>query len=325
MIAIHKSRYFNSIICLLPVFILLLTSCNNPERAPLRIASSPWPGYEPLYLARDLGYFNNDTIKLFELPSADITFESFRNHSADLASLTLDETIKLLHDGKKIRILLVLDISNGGDAVLAKPSIKSLPDIKGKRISIVNIPLGLYMLSRTLDHAGLERKDVTIFPMSENKQERFYIEDKADVIITFEPVKTKLIEAGAHVLFDSSNIPNEVFDLLIVHEDVYQERRDELCDLANGWFKSLQYIQHQPDDAASRITKRLGVNKSSFKDMMDGIISPDISDNKRILAGNNPEIKAPANKLTHIMLEEKLLTNQVDISTAIDPSFSNCY
>ena len=132
----------------------LLSACSEVPPEPIRIASSPWPGYEPLYLARDLGYLDNKKYNLFELPSADITLESFRNRSTDLATLTLDETLELLHDGTRLRILLALDISHGGDAVLAGPEIKELADLKGKRISIMNFTLGIYMLNRLLDKAG---------------------------------------------------------------------------------------------------------------------------------------------------------------------------
>ena len=120
-------RLFFTLIC---SFSLLLSGCSEPPVEPLRIASSPWPGYEPLYLARDLNYFDQKKITLFELPSSDITMESFRNHSTDLATLTLDETLELIHDGKKLRILLVMDISHGGDAALARPPINDIKDIK---------------------------------------------------------------------------------------------------------------------------------------------------------------------------------------------------
>jgi len=312
---------------LIPIILVCLffSSCTQPPQEPLRIASSPWPGYEPLYLARDLGYLNSEHANLFELPSSDINMESFRNHSTDLSTLTLDETLELLHDGEKLRILAVMDISNGGDAVLAPPSIKTLADIKGKRIAIVNIPLGIYMLSRTLDSAGISRKEVKLFTMSESKQLDFYKQGKADVVITFEPVKTKLIQAGAHVIFDSRQIPNEIFDLLVVHEDVYQHRKKEICEVVKGWFKALDYMDREPKKAMLRISKRLGVTPDDIPKMLDGIVIPTRVDNKRILGGNDPEIIAPARKLASIMFEEKMLTRIVDASVALDPSFAECY
>ncbi|MDH5395116.1 MAG: nitrate/sulfonate/bicarbonate ABC transporter, partial [Gammaproteobacteria bacterium] len=141
-----KIQYLRRLFSFILIIFLYLSStgCSQDEKQPLRIASSPWPGFEPLYLARDLGYLDKNKTKLFELPSLDITMESFRNRSADLATLTLDEVLELLLYGTKLRILLIMDISNGGDAVLAKPEIKNIEEIKGKRISIVNVPLGLY-------------------------------------------------------------------------------------------------------------------------------------------------------------------------------------
>ncbi|MCK4710412.1 MAG: ABC transporter substrate-binding protein, partial [Gammaproteobacteria bacterium] len=303
---------------LLPVIItilvsILLTACSDAPKTPLRIGSGPWPGYEPLYLARDLGYLDEEKVTIFELPSSDITMESFRNHSTDVATITLDETITLLHDGTKVRILLVLDVSHGGDAVLASPDIKQLSDIKGKRISIVNIPLGLYMLNRLLDKAGVDRKDVTVFPMPETKQEKFYRDGKADVVITFEPVKTKLRQAGAHVIFDSSMIPNEIFDLMVVHEDVYISRKEELCSVVGEWFKTLHYMETHRNDAAMRITHRLGLIDNDYDALLDGIILPDSKTNQEMLGGNSPGLLKPAKRLAKIMLDEKQISKLVDV------------
>lgn len=303
----------------------LLLSCSEAPREPLRIASSPWPGYEPLYLARDLGYLKEEKVELFELPSADINMESFRNHSADLSTITLDEMMALINDGINLRVVAIMDISHGGDAVLAHSSIKKLSDIKGKRIAIMNIPLGMYMLRRLLDKAGIDRKDVTVFPMSENKQIEFYKQGKADVVITFDPVKTKLEKLGAHVIFDSSQIPNEIFDIMLVHEDVFLKRRDDVCQVVNAWFKSLDYIKEQPEDAAIRMSKRLGVKPEEIPAMMEGIILPTRAENKKILGGDIPALLEPAKRLSEILVKEKMIDRIIDASVAIDTSFTSCY
>ena len=323
----HSRRWPDSSYIFLTAFIILgsLTACSKAVEEPLRIASSPWPGYEPLYLARDLGYLNESRVNLFELPSSDITMESFRNHTTDLATLTLDETLELLHEGTKLRILLIMDVSHGGDAVMATADIKKLVDIKGKRISIVNIPLGLYMLNRLLDRAGLSREDVEVFPMADTHQLAFYQQGKADVVITYEPTKTRLANSGMKVIFDSSDIPNEIFDILVVHEDVYLTRKAELCTLVQQWFRSLDYMQSSPQDAADRISKRLGVTAEEFAPMLDGIILPDKSTNAMMLGGNTPGLLEPASKLSHIMQLEGQLSSNVDTRQALDREFASCF
>lgn len=316
-----------SIVSLLVLLLIMFNviSCGELPEEPIRLSSSPWPGYEPLYLARDLGYINESQVHIFELPSSDITMEAFRNRSTDAATLTLDETLGLLDEGTDLRIVLVLDISDGGDAVLAHPDIKKLSDIKGKRISIVNIPLGIYMLNRLLDKAGVSRSEVDVFPMAESKQLKFYQEGKADVVITFEPVKTLLKEAGAHVVFDSSMIPNEIFDLLVVHKDAYESHRAVLCHVANQWFKTLAYMKKNKEDAALKITGRLGLSKDDYGPLLDGLVLADKEINERLLGGNEPGMVVPARRLSEIMLVEQQLSKKIDVSNAIDPEFISCF
>ncbi len=300
-----------------------LSGCKPPPE-PLRIVSSPWAGYEPLYLARDLGYLKESSVRITELPSANITTEAFSNGSADVATLTLDETLTLLAKGQKLRILLVMDISNGADAVVAKPGIRSLADLKGKRVGMENIPLGAYILSRVLDMSGLKATDMEVIPMPEDKHEKAYLQGKIDAAITMEPYKTRITKAGAHVLLDSSQIPNEIFDLIVVREDVYQSRRDDLCNLAKQWFRTLDYVQATQKDAYARMGKRLGTNEEDFRTAMAGIKVPSRQENQQLLGGNAPTLLVPARRLADIMQRGHMIPRAVDIATSIDPSFASC-
>lgn len=315
-------KYFARILLL--VAVALLAGCSQPPAEPLRIASSMWPGYEPLYLARDLGYLDKLSVQLNELPSSNITLEAFKNGSADIATLTMDETLTLLADGRKARILAVMDISNGADAVMAKPEIKSLAEMKGKRIAIVNIPLGVYMLNRTLEAAGLTTADVTVVTLPEDMHEKAYLQGKIDVAITFEPFKTRLAQAGAHALFDSSRIPNEIFDLLLVQEEVYRTRRDELCQIVRQWFSTLDYIQAHPQDAATRMGKRLNMDQQAYSASMGGLILPSREENRRLLGGAAPMLLPPAQRLAGIMQKVNLISSPVNPADAIDPGFQTC-
>ncbi|MDD2699970.1 MAG: ABC transporter substrate-binding protein [Sideroxydans sp.] len=306
------------------MFILpLLTACDGTHEPPLRIASSPWPGYEPLYLAQEQGYLSEDKAQVFELPSSDITLESFRNHSADIATLTLDETLDLLQSGVGLRILMVLDVSNGADAVMAKPEIKRLSDLKGKRIALLNIPLGVYMLSRTLDAAKLGRQDVTVIPSAESKHEEMYRQGKADAFITFDPFKTRLAEMGAHVLFDSSDIPNEIFDLMVVHEDVYLKRRAAVCDVARQWLRTLDYMQQSPDKAAASIAKRLGATPQEYLNMVKGIKTPTHEENL-MLIGAGRAILHSAQQLNEVMMAEGQFKRSIELAPALIPDLQTC-
>lgn len=301
-----------------------IAACHKETPPPLRIASSPWPGYEPLYLARDLGYFGSGKVNLLELPSSDITLESFRNRSADMATLTLDEALELLSNGVKLRILFVMDSSNGADAVMVAPQVKTLADLKGKRIAIINIPLGVYMLRRLLDAAKLTRDDVNILPVNESRHASLYRQNGADAFITFEPFKSELAALGARPIFDSSQIPNEIFDLMLVHEEVFQARREEVCDVARQWFRVLEYLRQSPDEAAAGMAKRLGVSVQDYRNMAEGIVVPAQAENLRLLAGAAPALIPPSENLSQVMLKAGQMKRGADIRQALHPEIGAC-
>lgn len=312
-------------LCLTGLLLALLQACTETPQPPLRLGSSPWPGYEPLYLARDLEYLDSRQVKLFELPSSDITMESFRNRSVDMATLTLDETLELLNDGVKLKIVLVTDVSHGGDAVMARPGIKKLSDIRGKRIAITNIPLGLYMLNRLLEKAGVKRSEVQVFPMSESKHVSFFKQGKADLFITFDPVKSKLKELGMHVLFDSSMIPNEIVDIVVVHEDVYLKRQKSVCHMIEQWYRTLAYMKSDRRDAVQRITRRLNVKPSDYDGMMSGIKIGSKRLNRLLLGGNKPYLIEVSANVSRIMVKERQLSGPTDIRAGLDKSILGCH
>jgi NitT/TauT family transport system substrate-binding protein len=313
-------------LCLLACLAVLplIASCDKEAHGPLRVASSPWPGYEPLYLARDLGYLDSRKVHVLELPSSDITLESFRNHSADMATLTLDEALELLSNGVRLRILFVMDSSNGADAVMAGPHVRTLKDLKGKRIATTNIPLGTYMLSRLLEKAKLTRDEVNVLPANEGKHASLYKQNKADAFITFEPFKSELAALGAQVIFDSSQIPNEIFDLMLVHEEVFQARRGEVCDAARQWFRTLAYLRQSPDEAAAKMGKRLGVSAQEYRAMAKGITMASQTENLRLLGGAAPAILPPSENLSQVMRKAGQLKRSADIRQALDPGIEAC-
>ncbi|MEN8180104.1 MAG: hypothetical protein ABFS39_15995 [Pseudomonadota bacterium] len=92
---------------LLCQFLLVLSACS--EEPILRIGSNQWPGYEPVYLARDLHAFDRDEINLVELPSTTDVMQFLRNGNLDGGMLTLDEAISLIVDSVPLRVVLVED------------------------------------------------------------------------------------------------------------------------------------------------------------------------------------------------------------------------
>lgn len=294
------------------LFSLLLTSCHSEPPKPLRIGTNIWIGYETLYLARSLGYCDNLPIKLVELPSATEVLHAFRNHTLEVAALTLDETLSLLQSETDLKIILIMDISKGGDALLAKPNITTLHDIKGKRVGVESTAVGAILLDGALSSVKLTPADIDIIPLTVDHHLAAYQNNQVDAVITFEPVKKQLLDLGATNLFDSSQIPNRIVDVLVTRQHIIDQRPDDLKQLLSTYFKALAYIHKNPRDASVRIAPRLGLSSTEIQNQYDGIKIPDLNENHLFLNGEEPTLKDSSAKLASLMYQKELLYKQVD-------------
>jgi NitT/TauT family transport system substrate-binding protein len=282
-----------------------------PPSPPLKIGTNVWVGYEPLYLARELGFYETGSIRLVEYTSATQVARAYRNNAIQVAALTLDETLLLLESGLNAHVILVMDISNGGDAILAKPEIKSLNDLRGKRVGVERDAIGTFFLSKSLQKGNVPISEIKIIPAEVNQQERLFLTGKLDAVVTFEPVRSRLIAKGAKQIFDSSQVPGEIVDVLIIEKDSLEQFPDEVNTLLVGWFKALEYLQTHPEKAAPLMARRLKLSPEEVLDSHKGLIFPDITNVLELMTEPESSLKKTAEKLSEIMLENKFLQKKV--------------
>ena len=295
-----------------------LAGCTPPPEAPLRVGTKQWPGYEILFLARSLGFYDNRPIRLVELTSATAVVHALRSEMIEAAVLTLDEALPLIRDGIDLKVVLVLDISSGGDAILAQPGIETLSALRDKRVGVENTATGAILLNGALAAGGLSVSDIEVIPLTVDEHEDAYRTGSVDAIVTSEPVKTKLLSAGAGILFDSSQIQGRMINVLVVHSSVLQSQREPLKALISGWFRALAYFYRAPLDAARRMAARLDMSADEMLESFSGIQLPDLEDNRILLMGDQPVFLISARRLVELMLQQGLLRREIAVDTLVD-------
>jgi len=289
--------------------LIIFGSCKTHTNDPIKIGTNSWIGYEPLYLARNLDYYKDCPVSLTQMPSASDVMRAFRNGLIDCATLTLDETYTLLQDSIDVKMLFIMDISNGADVIMSKPEIKTLADLKGKRIGVESSAVGAYTLCRALEIGKISPHDITQITLIEADLINAFKSGEVDAVVTFEPYRSQLLKSGANVVFDSRQIPNEIFDVFIVNADIYKKREADFLKLKEIWFQSLKYIKENPDKTNSFICKRLGFSNDEFEKSLNGIIWPNKNQNKSLMEN---EFKNSSKRIVDIMVRENLLENIVD-------------
>src|SRR5262252_208483 len=110
--------------------LLAVGGCVREPESALRIGTNVWIGCEPLYLARELGYMDPKAVQLVEYPSASEVLRAFRNQAIDGMVISLDELFSLASEGLQPKVILVVDVSHGADAIVARPATQSMKDLK---------------------------------------------------------------------------------------------------------------------------------------------------------------------------------------------------
>jgi NitT/TauT family transport system substrate-binding protein len=298
---------------------LALASCMFEPERPLRIGTNVWIGSEPLYLAREIGTLDAGAVQLVEYPSASEVLRAFRNEAIDGMIISLDELLGLAADGFKPRIVLVVDVSNGADVVVGRNGMKTMRDLKGKSVAVESSALGAYVLSRALAVNGMQASDVTVVHLESNEQPGAFENGQVDGAVTFDPYRAQFVKAGARTLFDSTQIPGEIVDLLAVRADVIDRKPRAVRALLQGWFGALDYMARSPGDAARRMGVRQQTTGDQFLEALRGLHIPSREDNLRMLSGEQPALTITGRRLMALMVESKLLSTEVPLEDVLAP------
>jgi NitT/TauT family transport system substrate-binding protein len=299
---------------------LPLSGCIGEKNEPaLRIGTNVWIGCEPLYLSRDLGQLDPKRVQLVEYPSASEVQRAYRNQAIDGMVISLDELFGLAADGFDPRIVLVIDVSHGADAVVGRAGMKTMRDLAGRSIAVESGALGAFVLSRALALSGMQASDVKVVHLESNEQPAAFEKGQVDAAVTFDPYRTQLLRAGGEILFDSTRIPGEIVDLIAVRASAIEQRPQALAALLSGWFAAIDFLRADPKDAARRMGVRQQVSGEQFLEALRGLHLPSRDENLAMLGGTTPQLATAGRKLLALMLEAKLLRKSIEIEPLLAP------
>lgn len=263
---------------------LWLAACTAAPDKPLRLGTNVWIGYEPFYLAREINALDQDKVKLIEYTSSLPVLNAFRNGLLDAAALTLDESLELAKFMPDLSIVAVLDISNGADALLAKPNISNIQSLKGQVIAVENLATGGYLLMRALQKADMTLNDVQIQTVAADLHEEVLGKNNVAAVVTYDPQKTRLLTAGARNLFDSSQIAGEIVDVLVVRQLLLHDKPARLRHLLNAWFIAQGHLNRNRHESLIKMQARQRLNTEQLNNALAQLHFPNQQQNFQLLS-----------------------------------------
>lgn len=188
---------------------------NNDDKTVLRIAAQPYPLYSSVWVAHDLGYLDeelnavNAEYTWTEFQSGPLVNEAVAAGEADLGFMADLPAIIAKSTGQEIEIVSNVAYGEKAIAVLVSPDsdIKSVADLKGKKVAYATGSYAQHLLALLLDQEGLSLKDVESVNLGAGDQPAALANGQVDALVIWEQYISKLTTDGtAKVLADGTGI-----------------------------------------------------------------------------------------------------------------------
>ncbi|VXB74490.1 putative urea ABC transporter substrate-binding protein [Pseudomonas sp. 8O] len=152
--------------------------------------------------------------------------------------------------------LIVGDYSNGNDGLLIKGEGKTLADIKGMQVNLVELSVSHYFLARALESAGMSERDVTVVNTSDADIIAAYTTPSVQAAATWNPMLAEIVaQPGSTLVFDSSKIPGEILDMMVVNTQTLKDNPDFGKALVGAWFEIIELMQSGTPEATEALTE----------------------------------------------------------------------
>jgi NitT/TauT family transport system substrate-binding protein len=222
------------------------------QKPTFTVGWSIYAGWTPYYYMNKSGllrkwadkYGINIKVQRFDYaPSLD----AFVAKNIEACAMTNMEALDMpAASGVPTTVVLIGDYSNGNDALLVRNGLQ-MKDLAGKKMLLVQKTVSEYLFDRAMTLGGLrdQIKRVRMVNTSDSDIATAFIGDTgASAVVTWKPMVSQLVkQKGVTSLFNSSQIPGEILDLMVVRTDVLN-RPDGSGQkfakaLSGAWFEML--------------------------------------------------------------------------------------
>jgi len=246
-----------------------------------KIAWSHYTGWEPFGYMKDSGIMDKWAKKNGVNVSITLVndyIESINQYTAGafdgVTATTMDGLAIPAVGGVDTTVLIVGDFSNGNDGILIKDSKKpglSVKDLKGRKVMLVELSVSHYLLARALEKNGLKERDLTVVNTSDADIGALFSSGaQGTSVVTWNPIlMSARNEPGAQMVFDSSKIPGEIVDTLMVRTNMPEGCKKAI---AGAWYETMDIMSGRGDasnKALSSMAKFAGSTLAEFKAQLD--------------------------------------------------------
>lgn len=239
------------------------------------LAVSIYAGWMPWYYAKDHGILKKwaerykisiDVVEMDYIPSV----EAYVAGQVDAAVMTNMEALAMpAKSGIDTTVVIIGDYSNGNDALLVR-GIADVQGLKGTEVYLVELSVSHYLLARALEMHGVKESEIKLVNTSDSDIAPAFIANKRQkAVVTWNPMLMSIEQTpGVSKIFDSSKIPGEILDLLVVNTKVLNDDPRFAEALVGTWYEVVSLMSQrgpEVDKAMAAMAERSNTSLNEYK------------------------------------------------------------
>jgi NitT/TauT family transport system substrate-binding protein len=267
-----------TMLCAVALAAAPLSQAQAAKKKEFNIAWSIYVGWMPWGYAADKGIVKKWADKYgitIHVTQINDYVESINQYTAgkfDGVTVTNMDTLTIpAAGGVDSSAIIMGDYSNGNDGVVLKNG-KSLKDIKGRKVNLVELSVSHYLLARGLSKVKLTEKDVKTVNTSDADIVAAFKSPDSTAVVTWNPQLQEVKkEPHATEVFDSSKIPGEIEDMMVVNTATLKDNPELGKALVGAWYETIALLKDKgPKGKAAReaMAKASGTDLAGFESQL---------------------------------------------------------
>ena len=297
---------------------------------PLKIGYSDWPGWVAWQVAIDKGWFKEAGVPVtFEWFDYTASMDAFSAGKIDAVTMTNGDALVTGAAGGKSVMVMLTDYSNGNDMIIGKPGVRSLKDLKGKKVAVEMGFVEHLLLLNGLKKAGMKEADVTLVNAKTNEMPQMLASGDVAAVGAWQPISGQAMKSvpGARPIYTSADEPGLIYDVLAVNPASAKSRKADWVKVVKVWDRVVKYINDPKTqtDAVKIMAARVGVTPETYLPLLKGTKLLSLDEAKKIyVKGDGFKTLQGSTKISdQFNVANEVYKAPENVDSYLDASFTN--
>jgi NitT/TauT family transport system substrate-binding protein len=277
----------------------------TPQITNLRIGINDWIGYAIARYAQKSGIMEKRGLQvdLIEFMNLQDATRAMLRGSLDASFSTIWDLMSTSIPSVQPVILLVTDVSNGSDGIVARYPLQSMKDLQGKRVGVKLGTVNELILLEALKLHQISPNAIKMVDISNEIAATELRKKKIDAAVMWQPLLSEIAEEiqGA-IVYTTKDQDSLILDILATTNQTFQDKKTAFRQFIWAWFDTMAILKQEPEIIFQFLEQELSEIRTSLIKNYAGLKPGNITLNRQML-GKNQGINLVLSQINDLLIQ----------------------